>query len=311
MSADHDDDAIHEEHEEHANHEAWVIPYADLLTLLMAMFIALFAISQVNVSKAKQVAAGFNKAIGGSPIDPGITTSQGGQIMGGNGSGYQGNSGKSSEKGASGASMLDQVLKAKATVDAQRSAELKSLKNVQSELQSAAEKLGVGKDLSFDLQERGLVVRVVSDNVLFRSGDAELQDEGRKVLQLVGEVLRKVDNPLLIEGHTDSTPTNGGLYKSNWGLSTARAESVLLFLVQDAHLAQDRMRPTGWADLHPVASNDTEAGRAKNRRVEIVVQSKAVNAALQANGLTEQHAADSEWVSPKLNNVVGDLANGG
>ena len=314
MSGDHDDDAPHEEHEEHANHEAWVIPYADLLTLLMAMFIALFAISSVNVTKAKQVAAGFNAAIGAKPIDPGINAAaSGGQVVAG--SGNEGNSGKSAETGITGSSMLQQVLRNKANLDAQKSAENRSLKSIEQQLQTEARKLGISNQLSFELQPRGLVVRIVSDNVLFPSGSADLQPTGLQVLRLVGRALKTIDNPILIEGHTDNVPVSSALYRSNWGLSTARAESVLLFLVQDQGLAEDRMRPTGWADLHPIASNSTPEGRAKNRRVELVIQSKAVDAALQANGLDANSGSGANgsqvWVSPQLNQVVGNLANGG
>ena len=176
-----------------------------------------------------------------------------------------------------------------------------------SKIEAAAKKLGLDKKLSFDLQERGLVVRVVSDNVLFKSGDANLQPDGEKVLALIGEVLKSVDNPLWIEGNTDDRPVAAGsVYKSNYGLSTLRAESVLLYLAQTVGLDETRMRPTGWGSTHPISTNASEEGRAKNRRVEIVVVSKAVDAALSAGGLTDAPASATP-VKPELGTIGTNL----
>src|SRR5690349_11480934 len=147
MSAGHDD-GLPEEHEEHANHEAWVIPYADLLTLLMAMFIALFAMSTVDTSKFKALAIGFNEALNGPSMDTGVfSKTAGNSPLDGQGAGAD----TSLAGGAVGPgaqpktnSVLAKLADQQASVDAQRSAEKQSLTDVEKKIRQSAAALGFG-----------------------------------------------------------------------------------------------------------------------------------------------------------------------
>jgi chemotaxis protein MotB len=289
-------DGLPEEHEEHANHEAWVIPYADLLTLLMAMFIALFAMSSVDMTKFKALAIGFNEALDGPSLDTGVfSKSTGDSPLDGQGSGLSPQAGGSvgPERQPKADKVLDTLVDQHADLEAQRSVERKSLEGVEKKIDVQAKQLGLAGELTLRLEERGLVVTVVTDQVLFDSGSATIKPEGDSILRVVGSALASIDNPILIEGHTDSTPISTLQYPSNWELSSGRAGSVARFF-QSMGLAPERFRPTGLADEFPVASNATAEGRAKNRRVEIVVQSKLVDRALRDAGLTNKKAAPKE-----------------
>jgi chemotaxis protein MotB len=304
-------EAPHEEHEEHGNHEAWVIPYADLLTLLMAMFIALFAMSTVDQAKVTAVANGFKEAIGGK-VDSSVFAgnnghsilpgeSQGDRIVGG------GKDDPTSTEDTN-AAKLQAMIAANNKLQNEKTVQLDSLKQVKNAIVTAANAHGVGDKLSFELQNRGLVIRIVTDQVLFPSGSAVIESEGAQVLTVVGNALKAIDNPIIVEGHTDSVPIDTPLYPSNWELSGARAGAVVRFFTVSLGLPADRMRPQGFADERPLASNDTEAGRAKNRRVEIVVQSKVIDALLNQDQLDNQPAsAEQLGADPHLKDVVGSL----
>src|SRR5690349_13401086 len=181
MSAGHDD-GLPEEHEEHANHEAWVIPYADLLTLLMAMFIALFAMSTVDMSKFKALAVGFNEALNGPSMDTGVFSKTAGNTpldLAGAGSDT------SLQGGAVGIdtnpktnSVVAKLYNQQANLDAERSAEKQSLTLVKEKIEQRAAQLGLGGKVGLRLDDRGLVVTVVTDKVLFDSGSASIKPEG-------------------------------------------------------------------------------------------------------------------------------------
>jgi chemotaxis protein MotB len=116
------------------------------------------------------------------------------------------------------------------------------------------------------------------DKILFNSGEAEVKPEGRKVLESVGQVLKKLqDKDIRIEGYTDNKPISGALqakYPTNWELSTARATAVVRYLLESAGIPRDRMIAAGYGENHPIKSNDTPEGRQANRRIEIVLVPK-------------------------------------
>ncbi|MFH1777194.1 MAG: OmpA family protein [Candidatus Omnitrophota bacterium] len=131
------------------------------------------------------------------------------------------------------------------------------------------------KTLSLDMAERGLIITFVAE-VLFDSGKAEIKTEARKSLDEVAKVLNETvaDRDISIEGHTDNVPIKHSGWKSNWELSTARAVSVLHYLVDQKNILPQRVSATGYGEQKPIASNDTKEGKAKNRRVEIVILPK-------------------------------------
>jgi chemotaxis protein MotB len=301
-------DGLPEEHEEHANHEAWVIPYADLLTLLMAMFIALFAMSTVDMTKFKALAIGFNEALDGPSLDKGVfSKTSGDSPLDGTGSGVSPQSGGAvgPDSQPKSQKVLESLVKQHADLEAQKSVERHALEGVEKAIRTRAGELGVAGELQMRLEERGLVVTVVTDQVLFDAGSATVKPEGDAVLRVVAGSLATIDNPILIEGHTDSRPISTAQYPSNWELSSGRAGSVARYF-ESIGIDRARLRPEGLADLFPVGSNDTAEGRAKNRRVEIVVQSKLVDRALRDAGLTNAPAAGHE---DPIGAPVGDPVN--
>ena len=132
---------------------------------------------------------------------------------------------------------------------------------------------GVGEAITFRREERGLVVSIVTDDVLFAPGSAELQASGSKALDAVAAALLALENPIAIEGHTDDVPISTGRYPSNWELSTARAGAVLRYLVDHHGLPAQRMIAGGYAEQRPLAPNDSVDGRSRNRRVAVAVLS--------------------------------------
>jgi chemotaxis protein MotB len=280
------DDPLAEEHEEPTKHDAWVIPYADLLMLLMAMFIALFATSTVDVSKLKQFAIGFHEALGGgkpdttgaataTPANSGATLTVGDALR------------QSSIVGSG--RELQNLLDQAASSRAQRAAQRQTLDALQQRINEVAAKLGfTGKVRTRELNN-GLQV-TLTDQVLFDSGKAELQPPGTRLLTVIAGVLRSVDNPIDINGYTDNVPiAPGGEFPSNLYLSSYRADAVADYFAA-LGVNRSRLFPAGRGDQDFVASNDTPEGRALNRRVEIIVQSKVVGSTLAGAGLDNKQA---------------------
>ncbi|MBM6401453.1 OmpA/MotB family protein [Phycicoccus sonneratiae] len=268
-----------EEHEGgHENAERWLLSYADMITLLMALFIVLFAISQVDQQKLLALSSGLQEDFGA----PAITNHTQGLLDG---------------------TSVDSAIQAIAPVAPQVASDIVTeptngakggsgskdgdntardqLADVRAKLVKALTAKGLQNAVHFEVRDDGLVVDIVSDRVLFDAGEATLRPEGRKVLSAVAPTLRGLDNQLTVEGHTDDVPA-GGVYRSNWELSTARATTVLQYLlaqrVRGSHLSA-----AGYADQRPLASNDTSAGRARNRRVAVVVHSTDPSASVAAS----------------------------
>jgi chemotaxis protein MotB len=282
------DEGLHEEHEEHVNHEAWVIPYADLLTLLMAMFIALFAMSTVDMDKFKSLAIGFNEALGGGELSTGVfdPTDGGSGPFEGEGSGDAEEPGGAigPDRQPPEGDVLSTLLRQHQDRQVAAVAERASLSDVATRIERAVEGTGFAASLELRLEERGLVVTVVTDQVLFDSGSAALRTEGVELLRVVHDALEEVDNPVVVEGHTDARPISTAQFPSNWELSGARAGAVAR-LFQSLGLDPARMRFSGYGETRPVGDNATPAGQARNRRVEILVESKLVEQTLDDAGL--------------------------
>ena len=254
----------HEEHEEHVNHEAWVIPYADMLTLLMAMFLVLWAIGQVDVSKAKAVSTGFADEFG--------LSSSAGAGAGGVGV-LDGNAVPDTPDKLDMRTKVDKTMAIaeQQRQDTARAAEQQSLQQVEQQIEQGAVAAGLGGSVKFHMEGRGLIVSIVSEGVLFDAGSASIKPAGQLILDGIAQTLANVPNNLSIEGHTDSTPIATAQFPSNWELSTGRASAVLRYLQGRHGLPQVRLSAAGYADQRPIAPNDSLAGRAQNRRVDIAV----------------------------------------
>jgi chemotaxis protein MotB len=257
----------------------------------MAMFIALFAISTVNVSKFKDLALGFNQALGGGKLDSSVFAgSQPEDNSPIPGNGYGTGPGQGGSLVASNniltASQLAQLLNATDQLQNAKAQQAESLKSVQQAIEARARAGGFAKDVSTELQARGLVVTLVTDKVLFESGSAALRPAGAPLLELVGKAVEAIPNPVLIDGYTDSIPISTAQYPSNLELSSARSDRVAEYFMS-LGVNEERLFPEGLGSRDPVASNSTATGRARNRRVEIIVQSAVVKQTLDNAGLDQ------------------------
>jgi len=266
----------HEE-EEHENHERWLVSYADMLTLLFALFVVLFAISQVDQKKFAALASGLSEAFG-APIQA-IT-----------GPGTSSDSSVLDDLDAAVDVQIPPAPAAQDSVDAAAAqAAAQEAQRVAAEAQAEYSELAAARDAidaalaasghagaaQYQIDERGLVVHIVSDPVLFGPEEATLQPQGRDILDAVAPTLVTLPNDLAVEGHANSLPvTRGGPWPSNWELSAYRATTVVRYLAADG-VPQTRMSGTGYSDTRPMVPASDPDALTLNRRVDIVVLSDA------------------------------------
>ncbi len=260
----------HEEHEEEGGMERWLLTYADMITLLMVLFIVLFSIGQTDLAKFEELREGLTETFG-TPAP----------ALGGDTSGSQGvlDGGIAAAGEDLTAEELQAMLESASVAQANIREEQRQLQETQEQIQGTLDGAGLGDQVTYRLEARGLVLNVVTDQVLFDLGRAEHKPEGRVVLDGVANALKEIRNEISIEGHTDDRPLNGGFpYPTNWELSTGRATSVLRYFIDVHGISQARVHASGYADQHPLVPNDNAFNQAKNRRVEIVVLSTAAEA---------------------------------
>jgi chemotaxis protein MotB len=126
-------------------------------------------------------------------------------------------------------------------------------------------------------EPRGLVI-TLDERICFAPGQAQIQPAAAAIFEKIGHILERYPNRILLQGHTDSTPIHNGQFNSNWELSTARSIGVMQLMQQSAAIKPDRFLIAGAADNTPLSTNDTEQGRAQNRRVDVIVLDGAANA---------------------------------
>jgi len=237
------------------NHERWVVSYADFVTLLFAFFVLMFASSATDKSKAKAVSQAIQDA-----LNDGVMAQNAAALF----SGAAGGAGKADARSAANAKIAgvqDKYPEQMRTVDLQS-----SLNTLASLLKDEVKKGTV----QLKLEARGLVIGLPAA-AFFPSGDDAVDPSAGQMLAKIAPVLNKIPNALRLEGHTDSVPINTSRFHSNWELSAARSIAVLRLLTEKYGVDVRRMAIGGYADLNAVESNDTEEGRAKNRRVDIVI----------------------------------------
>jgi chemotaxis protein MotB len=281
--------AHEEEHEEHENHERWLVSYADMMTLLMVLFIVLFAISQVDQKKFAALKTGLSAGFGApvailpgadALLDPGGAVAPDSVNISGSVGGKQPTSNIDPQVGELDPDKVSKL--AKATSEAQVKGEVEKLEKAKEKLKKALAKAGVAKSATFRFDERGLVVTIVTDNVLFASGGAQLEPQGQRILDSLGPTLLDLPNQLSIDGHTNSIPISTALFPSNWELSSGRANGVLRYLHSNDGIPYTRMSSTGFADTHPRLPKSNPRAVVVNRRVEIVVLARVDDSAGKA-----------------------------
>jgi len=261
-----------------------------MITLLMALFMVLFSISSVNISKYQVLQRALQKAFMGGVLDGGKSFQQGEPTR------IQG------VQSATASQQMDSTFQitshnligkvAPAPTAAEKAAarkaaaeEQSNLEQIKNQVDSYAKLHGFSGLIQTSIDQRGLVIRLLTDKVLFDSGHAELKATGSPILLEVSHLLvtTKFSNAIAVEGNTDNVPISGGEFPSNWELSTARANAVLEFFIHHS-VPQHRLTVVGFADQNPIAPNDTADGRSLNRRVDVVVLRNAT----QSQGATSQ-----------------------
>lgn len=248
-------------HEEHENHERWLVSYADFITLMFAFFVVLYATSTQNAEKEEK----FEKSIREELSMP--ATGSGGQ--GGGLAGANGGLGSSMSKNAN-PNMPDPEGASKQHSRMVASADLQE--KIEEKISSSGEAL---KEAVGNLRHDAVGVRMsLAASSFFPSGSAKLKRESLQILDKVAEILKSTPHKLLIEGHSDNQPVAPGSgFETNWELSSARASQVIRYLEKVHGINPKRMAAMSYADQRPVVPNTTDANRAKNRRIEILILS--------------------------------------
>lgn len=251
----------HKKPEKEGNHERWLVSYADFITLLFAVFVTLYAMSQTDKRKMDQLVASLRESFGyvktgASSEKLNVTESTDLRTI---------------------PSMRPEVLTpglrhSKETASLTH-ASLKQFQEIKVAIEQNLKKYGAEHKLNVDVNKRGLVVSL-KEAGFFDSGDATVKQESLPLLAMVAKSLASYSNPIRIEGNTDNVPISSGVFRSNWELSTARATNIVHYLVENYHFRPDKISAVGYGEFRPTADNSTEAGRTKNRRVDIVLLAK-------------------------------------
>lgn len=264
-------------HDEHVNHEAWAIPYGDLITLLLAFFVVMYALSSVNEGKFRVLSESLQAAFRGTPMAPepiqvgrparGLDTSPVGdaatilpmsmglprmledlgELEGGLGDLVRGDG-----------------LQQEELMEAER-----GMRRIADQIELAVTPL-IDANLIRMRRERLWIEVEINTSFLFASGSAAIFPEARPILEQLAGILKDLPVRVHVEGFTDDVPISTAAFPSNWELSAGRASSVLRMLV-DSGLDPTRMAAIGFGEYRPIADNDTAEGRRQNRRVAIVV----------------------------------------
>ena len=244
----------HEEHEEHVD-ESWLIPYADMLTLLLALFIVLFAASTVDVKKYEAITKSFEEVLnGGTGImesEPSTMQPQDGSFVG----------------------LTEDPDKKEEEVKEEENLkqDLNKLEDLKGRIDEYIADQELDSFLQTKLTEEGLLI-TIKEAALFKSGKADLTGNANELAKEISSLL-VTDPPrrITVTGHTDDRPIKTSQYQSNWHLSSERALNFMTELLKNKNLKPQLFSFTGYGEYRPVATNKTDEGRAKNRRVEVLI----------------------------------------
>jgi chemotaxis protein MotB len=260
-------------HEDDHPDERWLLTYADMITLLMALFMVLFSISSVNTSKFESLQRALQDAFSGRILPGGQSIKE---------SGGSANIAQSSpsppfpslQPFAGGRSQEAP----KQSGEAARR-EQEAFQRLKQRIDALVRSKGLSGKIQTRLTDDGLAVRLLTDDLLFDSGSATPRADSLDLLRGLGHILSAdQQHALVVSGHTDTVPIHSGTFPTNWELSTARAASVVRTFA-GAGVSANRMTAAGRAYLQPVASNASAAGRSLNRRVEVLLPRLAAAAA--------------------------------
>ena len=237
------------------NHDRWLVSYADLVTLLFAFFVVMFASTQTDHRRAKQISTGVERALQSGSTPPKIAAILGGTLE---------------DKGRGNAMVKGWVLPAPT---GEQQPPLKDLSAATDLLRQVLQEEIKSGAVDVRVEDRGVIIGLNSA-VFFSPGDDIINPDAYPTLKAVAAILNRLPNAIRLEGHTDSVPINTPRFPSNWELSAARSIAMLRLFNERYKVARERMAVVGYADTAAIASNDTEEGRRRNRRVDIVIVSE-------------------------------------
>ncbi|MBM7587975.1 chemotaxis protein MotB [Bacillus pakistanensis] len=232
--------------------ESWLIPYADILTLLLALFIVLYASSSVDAQKFQELSKVFNE----------IFT---------DGSGIMQNDAPILEKQVPVEEKEDSEKIKEDTKEAAAKRDQEELKEIQSKINQYIKRNNLEDQFATKLTSEGLLL-TIRDNVLFASGSATVGESDIAVAMELSQLL-EMDPPrnVIISGHTDNVPIATAEFDSNWELSVMRAVNFMKIIIKNENLDPRWFSAKGFGEFQPIASNDTASGRSQNRRVEVLI----------------------------------------
>ena len=298
-----------EEEEEHENHERWMVSYADMVTLLLVLFIVLYAMSQIDLSKYSQfksgLVSGFGRSdhilSGDSPMSDRTGGSSGGSEMV--------NPQMISNLPAEQATLVKNAvaeanMQAKQRAYADAEGQVKSLLELWKKMQGALDKKGLASDVQATIDERGLVVSLVSRHVVFEPNVATLSARGAQILDTIAPVIASIKEPIEVDGHTNQVKVKPKFYPTDWELSSARAITALRHLSEVDGIVARRLSATGFGHTKPLMDPSLPDSQKINKRIDVVVLSQAP---AESRALYEQ-AYDQLMKSPqsKAQKKTGD-----
>src|SRR5450830_1774670 len=240
--------------DEHENHERWLVSYADFITLLFAFFVVMYSISSVNQGKYKQLTSALGSAFSGD-VSPRI--------------GPQASNGDISPRSNSRYSSIIQPLKLNQLHSDKQRRERENMAALANKLANSLS--GLINDGKVRVVQNNRGIRIdIHDTLLFTPGSAELSPAAKQPLGEIANFLKESTNQIQVEGHTDNVPIHTDQFFSNWELSAMRA-TALVRLFTESNIAESRLSAAGYGSAQPIADNATPEGRAKNRRVSIMI----------------------------------------
>ena len=234
-------------HEEHENHERWLVSYADFITLLFAFFVVMYSVSSVNEGKYRTVSESIKLAL--NPVNS-IPSSRLPFTIG---------NAKPKMIPSEVVSTNDPVIRRMREILTRINPDLK----------------GDVSEVKIVESSHGTIMISLPESILFQSGEARVRSEALPFLQALSQILIEMDRHIRILGHTDNVPIRTAQFPSNWELSAGRAVMVVRIFSELYGVPVTHLSATGLADAKPLESNDTPEGRMKNRRVEIIILEKA------------------------------------
>jgi chemotaxis protein MotB len=249
--------ALKKEPPQPENHERWLVSYADFITLLFAFFVVMFASSQTDKARAKELSEAVQKALEDGKsfgVPPSVAKILGGTV---------------DDKGQGNAMMKGPGGAVRSPKDAPEIDVVELLPSLQRLTKELEDEVKAGK-LEMRLEARGLVISL-KQSAFFPSGQDALDKANLPTIKKVADVIRDLPNTIQLEGHTDSIPIHNTHFKSNWELSCARAIAVMEVLCDTFELKRERFSVVGRAETAPVDTNETPEGRSRNRRVDVII----------------------------------------